>query len=209
MSEIIQQNTSEWREQRRGMFTSSKINSLMAQKGLGLGADTYCFELAVDIVFGLDDLEEEFESYDMRRGNELEPIAFQIFKERKEKDFIDVTQCGFIRLNDHTGSSPDGLTSDNSVLEIKAPKKDKFMRLVYDEKIDQTYIDQMQHQMWCTGSERAYFVNFIIFNGQPLDHEIVVLRDEERIELMKARISQALPIRDMYVEKLMEKFNIK
>lgn len=200
----IEQRTPEWKEQRRGKFTSSQINRLMASKALGVGANTYCFELAIDIVCGLDE-EETFESYDTRRGVEWEPFALEMFREKMAADFIDVTTCGFIPLNKDTGGSPDGITSDNGLVEIKCPKRDKFFELVYygASAIDQKYIDQMQHQMWSAGKEKCYFVNFYLYNGTPLMHEILVMRDQARIDLISQRINQAIPIRDMYVEKLL------
>lgn len=199
-----EQRTPEWKEARRGSFTSSQINRLMAVKGLGVGADSYCFELAIDIVCGLDEA-DDFESYDMRRGTEWEPIAFEMFRDKMAAEFIEVTTCGYIPLNSNTGGSPDGLTSDSGVLEIKCPKRDKFFELVYSgiEAIDQKYIDQMQHAMWVNARKKCYFVNFYIYNGNPLLHVLIVPRDQARIDLIKTRIDQALPIRDMYVEKLL------
>jgi len=204
MEQNNEQRTAEWKEARRGKFTSSNIHRLMAIKGLGVGADSYCFELAIDIVCGLDD-EDNFESFDMRRGTEWEPFAFEMFKEKKAADFIDVTTCGFIPLNKDTGSSPDGITSDEGLVEIKCPKRDKFFELVYHgaEAIDKKHIDQMQHQMWCAGKAKCYYVNFYLYNGTPLTHEILVMRDQARIDLISQRINQAIPIRDMYVEKLL------
>lgn len=199
-----EQRTLEWKEARRGSFTSSNIHRLMAIKGLGVGADSYCFELAIDIVCGLDE-EDNFESYDMKRGIEWEPFAFEVFRDKKAAEFIDVATCGYIALNKNTGGSPDGLTSDNGILEIKCPKRDKFFKLVYNgySAIDQEYIDQMQHQMWVSAREKAYFFNYYLYNGIPLFHEIVVHRDEKRIDLMKSRVLEATTIRDNYVQNLL------
>lgn len=211
MSEIILQKSNEWHEQRRGSFTSSKINCLMATKGLGVGADTYCFQLATDIVMGIDPL-SDIDNQDTRRGNEVEPYAFASFAEEMSHDFIEVRMCGYIALNSYTGGSPDALTSDNAVAEFKAPKRNKFLRLVYANSIDeieQIHMDQMQHQMWVTGSEKAYYYNAYIHNGILLGHKIIVPRMEPRIDIMKSRIDQALPIRDMYVEKLLKNANFK
>lgn len=183
----------------------------MATKGLGKGADTYCFELACDIVMGLDP-DADFESYDMKRGNEVEPYAFASFAEEMSKDFISVKLCGFIPLNENTGGSPDGLTSDNGGLEIKAPKRNKFLRLAYANsvsEIEQGHIDQMQHQMWVCGTEKTYYYNAYIHNGIFLGHKIVVPRMQDRIDLISERINQAIPIRDMYVEKLLQNANFK
>jgi len=202
MSQIIQQRSPEWRQQRYGKFTSSRINDLMGIKGLGKTGETYAFDMACDIVFGQNE-DEGFTSFDMQHGIETEPLAFEFFKWQKSLQFLEVTECGFFALNQNTGGSPDGLVSDNSVLEIKCPKPGKLFRLIADGIIDQCYIDQMQHQMWVTGTKQAYFLNYAIFNGDIASHEIIVPRDQERIDLMKIRIDEAVIIRDAFVEKLM------
>jgi hypothetical protein len=68
----------------------------------------------------------------------------------------------------------------------------------------------MQHQMWVTATEKCYFFNLYVYNGNPITHEIIVPRDQARIDLIKQRIDQAIPIRDMYIEKLLlnAQFNV-
>jgi len=199
---MSEQRSLAWRKERYGKFTSSRINDLMGIKGLGKTGETYAFEMAVDIAYGADE-DEGFVSYDMQHGIETEPLAFEQFSKLKELQFLTVRQCGFFALNADTGGSPDGMVSDNAVLEIKCPKAPKLFRLVMDGVIDQCYIDQMQHQMWVTGSEKAYFFNYAIYNGDPVWHEIIVPRDQARIELMKSRIDEAVIIRNAFIEKLL------
>jgi exodeoxyribonuclease (lambda-induced) len=195
------QRTDEWFASRLGKFTSSRINDLMGIKGLGKTGETYAFELACEIVNGRN-MDDDFVSFDMQRGIDLEPYAFEKFSELAAEDFLKVSQCGFFELDENTGGSPDGIVSDNSVLEIKCPKPNKFFRLVADNNIDQCYIDQMQHQMLVTGSIQAYFFNFCIYNGDPLYHQILVKRDQKRIDLMIERIAEATIIRNNFINQL-------
>lgn len=201
MLEQEQQRSSEWRQRRGGKFTSSRISELLGQKGLGKTGESYAFEMAVEIVEGID-LADDYQSFDMIRGVELEPIAFDKFALMKSMEFISVEKCGFFTLNKDTGGSPDGLVDGNGVLEIKCPKPNKFFRLVVDSIIDQAYIDQMQHQMLCTGRELAYHFNYLVYNGMEKWHEIVLPRDDKRIALIEERIKQAVEIRDEFVDKL-------
>jgi hypothetical protein len=83
------QRTLEWHQQRLGKFTASEIYKLMGIKALGLTGQSYAFDKAVEELFG--EVEDNFVSYDMERGIELEPLAFAKFKELKSFDFIDVT----------------------------------------------------------------------------------------------------------------------
>lgn len=197
------QGSNEWHDLRAGRFTGSEIHKLMGIKGLGQTGDTYCFEKAVEIVFGRDE-SEQFDSFDIRRGNELEPIAFERFKEIKALDFIDVHKCSFFAYGENAGASPDGLVGSDAVLEIKAPRALKFFNLVAKgiEAIDKEYIYQMQMEMLVTNSIRCHFFNYIIYNGQEMWHEIVINRDESIIDLIKERIEQAVVIRDNYVNQL-------
>lgn len=197
------QRSEDWFEARKGRFTASNIHKLLGVRGLGQTGESYIFEKAVEEVFGLDE-NDNFTSYDMQRGVELEPLAFRKFKELKELDFIDIEETTFFPYGKHAGASPDGLVSDNSILEIKCPRPNKFFNLVAKgiEAIDKEYIDQMQMQMLCTNSVKAYFFNYIIFNGVEMWHEIEVQRDEKRIELIKERIEEAIKIKQDLIEYL-------
>jgi len=203
MSEIILQRSPEWYAQRLGKFTSSKADKLLGVKGLGQTGLTYCLQLAIEIAEGIDE-DKQFVSYDMQHGIETEPYGFDQFKRNKALEFIDVSNCGFYKLNEDIGGSPDGIVSDNSVLEIKCPKDETFFKLVAEGEIDKEYYNQMQHQMWVTGKEKAYFFNYIIHKGEPKWHEILVPRDEIVITKLISRTKEAIPIRDEYVEKILK-----
>lgn len=197
------QRSKEWFDSRKGRFTASRISELLGVKGLGLTGENYAFEKAVELVYGIDE-NEDFISYDMKRGVELEPLAFRKFKELKELDFIEVKESYFFPLGDDAGASPDGLVGEDAILEIKAPRPNKFFKLVAKgiDAIDSMYIDQMQMQMLCSNSVKCYFFNYIIFNGIEMWHEIEVNRDEKRIELIKERLKEATLLRNDFVEYL-------
>lgn len=199
----MEQRSKEWFEMRKGRFTASRISEIMGIKGLGLTGETYAEELANELVFGRDE-EEEFVSYDMMRGIQLEPIAFDKFQELKSFDFISVQKSEFFPFGENAGASPDGLVGDDAILEIKCPRPKKFFKLVAKgiDAIDKTYIHQMQMQMLCTNSQRCYFFNYIIYNGQPMWHELIIERDETTIELMKLRIEEATILRDSFMQFL-------
>lgn len=194
------QGSKEWFNVRYGRFTGSQIYRLLGVKGLGETGKTYCFENAVEIVFGKDE-DEQFESFDIKRGNELEPLAFRKFKELKAFDFIEVEECSFFPYGYNAGASPDGLVGKDAILEIKSPRSTKLFNLIAKgvEAIDKEYIAQVQMEIMCTNSTHGYFFNYGIFNGKEIYHEIVLQRDEVMIDLIKARILEAVEIRDAYV----------
>jgi len=200
---MSQQRSQEWYDVRKGRFTASRITELLGVQGLGLTGDTYAFEKAVELVYGIDE-EESFTSFDMKRGIDLEPLAFRKFQELKDLDFIEVKESYFFPYTDNAGASPDGLVGTDAILEIKCPRPNKFFKLVAkgESAIDKIYIDQMQMQMMCSNSVRCHFFNYIIFNGIEMWHEIIVNRDEKRIDFIKQRIDEAVKLRSEYVEYL-------
>lgn len=198
------QRSESWYNERLGRFTASRISELLGVKGLGLTGENYAFEKACEIVFGEDE-SERFVSHDMQRGIDLEPMAFRKLKEIKEMDFIEIKESYFFPYGDYAGASPDGLYTD-SCIEIKCPRPNKFFRLVVKglDAVDKDYYDQMQMQMLCSNSKQCTFFNYIIFNGKEMWHEILVFRDEKRIDLIKERLSAALKIRDEFVQYLIK-----
>jgi exodeoxyribonuclease (lambda-induced) len=199
----MKQRSKEWFDARLGRFTASRISELLGVRGLGLTGENYAFEKACELVYGVDE-EEDFETFDMRRGTELEPIAFRKFKELKQFEFLDVKESTFFPFGENAGSSPDGLVGEDAILEIKCPRSKKFFKLVAlgADAIDSGYYDQMQMQMMCTNSNRCYFFNYIIFKGKEMWHEIIVERDEKRIEFIKQRIIEATKLRDEFISYL-------
>jgi hypothetical protein len=233
--ENIVQRSSKWFEQRRGLFTGSEFHKLLSggrrdmteeelkaykkenPKGtrktidveFGDTALSYIFEKAIEVVFGVNE-DDNFDSFDTRRGKELEPYAIEQFRRNVEKDFISVEPCGFFTYGNNAGASPDSIVTDGnvkSVLECKCPRPTKFFKLVKEgkEAIDFEYQVQLQVEMLSTNTNKAYFFNFIIYNGQPMWHCIDIERDEEMIEIIKSKIDKAALIRNMYVQELNSK----
>ena len=197
---MLEQRSEEWFNARLGRFTASEISKLMGIKGLGKTGETYAIEKAIESVAGKD--EREIFSADLKRGVELEPLAFKKFAETKFFDFLDVEETTFFEYGDHSGATPDGLVSDNSNLEIKCPQLVKFYKIVADGEIDTVYDWQMQHQMLCTDREKSYFFNYIIDKGIEYWHEIVIPREEKKIDLIKVRLDEAIEIKLNYIAKI-------
>ena len=198
---IISQSSPEWHASRVGKFTSSRIVELMGIKALGKTGESYAIEKAIEYFIEPSE-DDNYISFDMQRGLDLEPLAFAKFKDIKEKEFITVEPGGFVPCNKDTGSSPDGFVSDDAVLEIKCPKKETFFRVVLTGEIDKKYFAQMQHQMYCTNRSKAYYFVYFIQDGEELWHCIEVERDEDFIKKMVGRIAEAVAKRDEYIETI-------
>ena len=194
------QRTESWLKDRYGKFTASEIIKLLGIKALGETGKTYAIEKAIQELYG--DFEENYISYDMQNGIDTEPLAFAKFKELKVLEFLEVENCGFFNYEQHAGASPDGLVSDNAVLEIKCPKSTTFFKLVATNEIDAKYYAQMQMQMLCTNTEKAYFFNYLVHDGAEYYHEIIVERDETMIDKIKERLKEAIEIKTEYINKI-------
>lgn len=196
-----QQRTEAWHNERKFRFTGSKISNLLGKQGLGKTGETYVFEVVFNSMF--PDLEETFISQAMQIGTEREPLAFKKITEILGQRFIQTETCGFFKWGDFGGASPDGLTSDDGVIEIKCPTAKTFFEVVRTNNIDSSYYDQMQMEMLSTGRSKAYYFNYFIdLNGKEYWHLIEVPRDEQRINLIKERIKQAGDLALMYKMQL-------
>lgn len=197
--ESNEQRSQEWFDERLGKFTASRISELLGVKALGLTGEGYAMEMAIEELFGK---EESFMSYDMQRGVELEPLAFNQFKEKKALEFISVDNCGFFKHCEDSGASPDGLVGEDAVLEIKCPTRKTFFKLKLTNEIDAKYFAQMQMQMLATNRNKAYFFNYIIIDGVEHTHEIEVERCGVTIARIKERLADAIEIKKQFIEKL-------
>lgn len=194
------QRIESWHQQRMGKFTASEIVKILGVRGLGETGKSYAIDKAIEQLFG--EFEERFISYDMQNGIDTEPLAFAKFKELKSLEFLEVTNCGFFENCEHSGASPDGLVSDNAILEIKCPKSSTFFKLVATNEVDAKYYAQMQMQMLSTNRNKAYFFNYLIHEGTEYHHEIIVERDEVMIEKIKERLLEVIEIKKEYINKI-------
>ena len=190
------QRSDEWFKARHGKFTASTIHKLLGARGLGQTGETYAIEKAIEQLYG--QLEESYRGLDMQRGVDLEPYAFAKFKEQHPE----ATEAFMFPYGEHAGASPDGVVGKDAILEIKCPRPVKFFKIVADEKIDPEYIAQMQFQMLCSNSSKAYFFNYCVIDGEEFHHTIEVPRDEVMIDLIKERLEQAIAIKEAYIEKI-------
>lgn len=202
----------EWFALRIGRFTSSRAGEILAngkaKDSVGLTFYSYICETVENEIFGEED---SFENEDTLRGNELEPVAFEIFRQRMLLDFIQVTKCGFFTLGDHEGSSPDCLVGGDAVGEIKAPRRSKFFKIVKNglSAVDKDWILQIQHQMRVTDRKRGYLIFiWVSDDGVPFVHHLEVDRDKAVQDKFDVRVPMAIKEKLDYKEFLINKFEL-
>lgn len=163
----LKQGTPEWYQFRRTHIGASDAVSIM-----GLSPWKSPLELYEDKVFQLDQKENPY----MHRGKQLEPIALEEFE--KETGLI-MFPAVYIHENiDWMCASFDGITlEEDAILEIKCPgKKDHEEAL--KGKVPKKYIPQLQHQLFLSGLDFAYYYSFDGCKGIILE----VKRDQDFID---------------------------
>lgn len=150
----IPQGSEEWFKVRAGKLTGSNAQQI---GNCGKGLDTLCFETVAEKY--LIKPVEGYENEHTKRGHELEPFARGEYERVTSNP---VTLVGFVEYNDYVGTSPDGLVSDDGLIEIKCPDTVKyFEHLVYGiGAIDSKYMWQMQMNLLVTGRKWCDYVAY-------------------------------------------------
>jgi putative phage-type endonuclease len=139
----IEQGSDDWFAIRKGKLTASHAQAI---GNIGKGLDTYINELMSEYYSSGE--KEQFTNKHTERGNELEPVARQIYE--LENDCV-VEQVGFIEYNDYVGCSPDGLIGEDGGLEIKCIDDKGYFQCLLNNEIDSKYIWQVQMNLLITG----------------------------------------------------------
>lgn len=161
LREIIncEQGSEEWRRARAGVITASMVYTIRDKLKSGPrkgchkeAALDYAFRLAMERISG-EPLDEGFQTWQMKRGNELEPEA-RFCHELKISKLIE--RAGFVRTSDlKFGASADGLIGADGGSEYKClVSPERIRSILLDGDLSQ-FNDQVQMCMWLT--ERSWW----------------------------------------------------
>lgn len=199
-----EQGSPEWHQARAGVITASMFR--VARERLKSGpnkgdfteaAKNYAFRVAVERIAG-NPLDEGFETWQMKRGHELEPAARAAHEAASGEvvfraGFV-VTDCG------RFGASADGLIGDDAGSEYKCLVSPEGLRDVLLEDDITKYIDQIQGCMWITGRRRWHYAMYCPAL-QPIGKDLywrVVERDDDYIEAMESDLIDFMRLVDRY-----------
>ena len=169
------QGTEEWEQLRHGRATASQFHRIVTPAKLqpAAGAITYAAELVAQRK--RIDSPPPPPTYWMERGTELEPIAIKHF----EREHGDVQPVGFILphvdkpCSNHYGGSPDGLTSDGGIVEIKCPAPETMIGWLWKGQMPQEHRIQCQANLWISGLPHCWFYAWHPEIDKPLKFKIV------------------------------------
>lgn len=148
----MKQRSPEWFSARKGRVTGSVAGAILGHAPYATRDD-----ILRRMVRDYHGAESEFQGNIATKFGEMHE-AGAIIDFRLETG-LDVEEVGFLPYEDWLGASPDGLTSDGGVLEVKAPfGKRKDETPIFKPLSDQPhYYAQVQIEMLCAGRDHAWF----------------------------------------------------
>lgn len=167
---MITQGTPEWMAMRLGKLTASRMADVLAAKTTAARRN-YIAQLVAERLTGT--VGESFSNAAMCWGVEHEPLA------RAEYEILTDCSVDQVAFVDHPtiewcGASPDGLASDDGLVEIKAPNTATHIDYLLGQKPPAKYVPQMALQLACTGRQWCDFVSYD--PRLPEEHRLFVVR---------------------------------
>lgn len=167
-------------------------------------AKDYAFRLAIERISG-EPLDEGFETFAIKRGHELEPVARM---EHEARTGLFVQRCGFMKTDDGVfGVSVDGLINDDGGSEYKcfiAP--DKLRSIYIDGDISEVH-DQSMGGMWISGRKwwhNCLYCPALESVGKQFWYQ-EFKRDDDYIEKMEAELWEFAMLVNQYEQALRQK----
>jgi len=194
-----EQQSEAWHEARLGRVTGTRFQELVMGETTK-GYKDLVSNIACEIITGRS--EESYSNAIMEAGIETEPEA----RSEYESLYSQVKQVGFIIPNEDnkyhnwTGISPDGLTADNGMIEIKCPLMKTHLGYIEDNRLPTEYIKQVQGQLFVTGFDYCDFMSYV--NGMK-PFIVRVLPDKELFAEFEKRLDKLI----IEVEKKIEIYN--
>lgn len=150
------QRTPEWFSARLGRLTGSRAGDMLAtiKTGEAAARRDYRLQLVCERLTGQSQ-EDGYTNAVMQRGVELEPAAFAAYEALTGEM---ARTAGFLAHDTlMAGCSPDGLVGEVGLLEVKCPKSSTMIGYIRSGQIPSTYLPQITHNLWITGSDWADF----------------------------------------------------
>lgn len=167
----LEQGTPEWLEFRKTHITATDCGKILGKSKWGTALDVYNDKINDRKVF---------QSYAMKRGLELEPLARDFINKKYKANFEPMVLESI--ETPYMMASLDGLDEKlDYVFEAKSPME-KGMKKALEGEYNEEYTWQCQKQMLVSGKKKALL--FFWFN-EFVNKEIWIDRDEKMIEDIK------------------------
>jgi putative phage-type endonuclease len=201
----MEQRSTEWFTARLGKVTASRVADVIAKTktGYSTSRENYMAQLVCERMTGTQG--ESYNNAAMQWGTDQEPLARAAYEAAKD---VLVDEVGFVvhPTISNAGASPDGLVSDDGLIEIKCPNTATHIDTLLSDKVPSKYNTQMQWQLVCTGRKWCDFVSFD--PRMPEGLQLFIQRvdfDAEYVKMLEAEITGFLGELETKIEKLKEK----
>lgn len=187
-----EQGSQEWLQARAGVITGSEFRTACDRLRNGnrsTGSIRYAAEVAIERISG-EPFGERFQTWAMRRGKEMEPIARMEYESRT--GYV-ASESGIVLSDDRKfGYSTDGLVDDIGLIEIKCLLDPERLIAIWRDHDLSDYMHQMQGGLWLTGRK---WVDFVMYAPQlaPVGKQLYhrrIMRDEKFILLLERELQE-------------------
>lgn len=185
-----EQGSPEWFAARAGLCTASCFADVIAQgKTRGqesIGRRNLRIRLVCERLTGRR--AEGYESFAMRKGVEMEPLARQAYEVETGRLVRTVGFCRHERLE--AGASSDGWCGSDGLIEAKCPQQSAHLAVIRSREIPTEYVAQVQGNLWICERRWADFISFNPDFPESLQLVIVrVERDQAYIDRLAAEVA--------------------
>lgn len=189
-SQEMEQGSAEWREIRAGKVTASRIGAVMTKPRKGqkesVTRANYRAQVVAERLSGKA-APDEYQSWEMRRGTDLEPNA-RIEYELKTGN--DVRTVGFVEHPKiaNAGASPDGFIGEDGMVQFKCGIPATHLTWLLEGIVPLEHRPQMYFEMACTG---RMWSDFVSYDPGLTGHELFIARlerDEAEIEAIEVEV---------------------
>lgn len=188
-----QQGTDEWFEAKLGVVSTSNFSKVLNK---GSGRKLYMRKLAAERLTGVTQV--SYSDGNMEAGQTLEPAARGYYE--LLHDCI-VDEVGFVKRDEWTGCSPDGLVGTEGEIEIKCPIPSTHIENILRGKMQTVYTPQVQGQLWVTDRKWCDWISYCPSMPRRL-FCVRVFRDEEYIKELAINVTMFVTELKKMVEKL-------
>lgn len=156
---MIEQGSPEWKAQRVGKVTASRVADVIAKTKTGASASRANYEAQIICERLTGIAVEGYTNAAMQHGIDTEPQARSGYEFMRN---VDVVLAAFV---DHprvpmSGASPDGFVGDDGLIEIKCPQQAAHLETLLTNKVPAKYVTQMMWQMAATERKWCDYVSF-------------------------------------------------
>ena len=159
VTDMTEQGSDEWKMQRLGKVTASRIADMMAKTKTGWGASRANYKAQLVAERLTNTIADSYTNAAMEWGTATEPEAANAYAFHTGADLEAVGFVGHPRIA-MSGCSPDRLVGTDGLIEIKCPNTATHIETLLGAGVPSKYHLQMQWQMACTGRTWCDFVSY-------------------------------------------------